>query len=134
MAVAWAMLCVGVRHAFLGMGIEMDELVAKRHELLARVQALERAVAGAKQYERLERLAVAGGYVKPVAGQVVVAGEGTGPGLVGRLTGWFRGGSATLYEEPAEIRTRSEVVSREPSPKWLKKNLARRAGKGTRRR
>jgi hypothetical protein len=137
-AVAWAMLCVGVRHIALGMGIEMERLVTSRHELVAHVQSLEMEVAGAKQYERLERLAVAGGYEKPSAAQVVVAGEGneSGGGLVGRLTGWFRGGAATAYEEPASIRNRSEVVSRSPSAKWLKnkKNKSRKAPKGTRKR
>jgi hypothetical protein len=134
-AVAWAMVCVGVRHVALGMGLEMEELVAKRHELLSRVQALETAVAGARQYEKLERMAVAGGYVKPGPGQVVVAGSGAETGLLGRLSGWFGGDSTTSYEGTADIRTRDQVVSKSPSPKWKKKTpRGGRGGKAARRR
>lgn len=108
--VAWGLLCVGVRHASLQLGTEMRELIADRNLELARVQALERSVAGARDFESMERRAAAAGFIRPPAGRVVIVPETAAPGLLAR---WFGppAAHAEAAAEPLPIRPREEVVT-----------------------
>lgn len=113
--VAWGLLCVGVRHIALSAGMEMQELVVRRHEVVTLVQALERDVAEAKRLDRIEALAAARGFKNPSAAQIVIASPVAEPGLMHR---WFGGeavASAATGGAPGDdgglgIRPREEVV------------------------
>lgn len=108
--VAWGLLCVGVRHASLTLGTEMRELIAERNLELARVQALERSVAGSRGFESMERRAAAAGFIRPPAGRVVIVPADAEPGLLAR---WFGppAAHAEAAAEPLPIRPREEVVT-----------------------
>ena len=118
--VAWGLLCVGVRHAALLAGIEMEQLVVQRSEEVARVQALERASAEAQRLESIERLAAGQGFMKAPASRVVIIAPEKSEGLLAR---WFGGGSAagnaTLADgEPrVNVRPREEVMTAKKSVK-----------------
>jgi hypothetical protein len=112
--VAWGLLCVGIRHIALSAGMDMQDLVVRRHEVLTRVQALERDVAEAKRLDRIGALAAARGFMNPTAAQIVIVAPERSPGLMAR---WFGGtASAAVPARPDEdgglgIRPRDEVVT-----------------------
>jgi hypothetical protein len=110
LGVAWGLLCVGVRHVALKTGLDMQELVARRSEALARVQTLERQMADARQLERIEAVAAGLGFVKPMASQMVIVAPEPERGLLSRLFG--RVSVAASQPPPAgpDIRSRDEVT------------------------
>ncbi len=112
--VAWGLLCVGIRHMTLRTGLEMQELLAERHEQIAHVQVLEREVAEAKRLERLERLAAGLGFVKPDAAQLVIAAPEEG--LLSRLFAIPSSAASPAgeREQLLNIRSWDEVVVEQP--------------------
>ena len=112
--VAWGLLCVGVRHAALLAGVEMEQLVVQRSEEVARVQALERVSAEAKRLESIERLAAVQGFLKAAASRVVIIAPEEKENPVIR---WLRGGRAAEREALADggprvnVRPREEVMT-----------------------
>lgn len=132
--VAWGLLCVGVRHAALLAGIEMEQLVVQRSEEVARVQAMERASAEAQRLESIERLAAAQGFVKAPASRVVIIAPEKAEGL---LAHWF--GSAAQSAAVADggprvnVRPREEVMrAKKTVKKPVKKTEADAKKRGTR--
>jgi hypothetical protein len=110
--VAWGLLCVGIRHIALSAGMDMDDLVVRRHEVLTRVQALERDVAEAKRLDRIAVLAASRGFMNPTAAQIVIVPPETSPGL---MTRWFGSTAAAAAPRPEDgdglgIRPREDVV------------------------
>lgn len=108
--VVWGLVCVGVRHWSLILGHEMRDLMAERNLEIARVQALERSVAGSRGFESMERRAAAAGFIRPPAGRVVVVPADGEPGLLAR---WFGppAARAEAAAEPLPIRPREDVVA-----------------------
>lgn len=108
--VVWGLVCVGVRHWSLILGHEMRDLMAERNLEIARVQALERSVAGSRGFESMERRAAAAGFIRPPAGRVVVVPADATPGMLAR---WFGPPTARAEAaaEPLPIRPREEVVA-----------------------
>lgn len=111
--VAWGLLCVGVRHAALLAGMEMQELVARRSIEVARVQALERQAAEARRLESIERLAATQGFLKAPAGRVVIVAPEKKEGLLARWFGLSGGDASDASEEMrVSVRPREEVMTR----------------------
>jgi len=111
--VAWGLLCVGIRHIALSAGMEMQDLVVRRHELLTRVQALERDVAEARRLDRIEVLAAGRGFMNPTAAQIVIAPPPESPGLMSRWFGSTPAAASTpaaVSDDTLGIRPREEVV------------------------
>jgi hypothetical protein len=108
--VAWGLLCVGVRHAALMAGMEMQQLVAQRSVEVAKVQKAERAAAAARRLESIERLAAAQGFLKAPAGRIVVVAPERSDGVLAR---WFGGERAAAEEAAAADATRVTVRPRE---------------------
>ncbi len=113
--VAWGLLCVGIRLIALKAGHSVDDLVAERHALLARVQDLEREVADARRFEHLEARAGALGFVKPGPQRILIVPPENEEGLLSHL---FRGNEAVAArrtdaqdeEELLRVRPREEVI------------------------
>ncbi len=134
--VAWGLLCVGVRHAALLAGIEMEQLMVQRSEEVARVQALERVSAEAKRLESVERLAAGQGFIKAPASSIVIVAPEKTESLLER---WFGIGRAAEVEAAADggprvsVRSREEVVTtKKPAKKPGKKAPAGQQKRGTR--
>lgn len=108
--VAWGLLCVGVRHAALRAGMEMEDLVARRQAALDRLQGLEREAGTARRLERVEARAVSAGFVTPSSRQLVIApAEPAGPAWAS----WWPASTAASASAPGEefkIRPREDVV------------------------
>ena len=107
--VAWGLLCVGIRHMSLNVGLDIQDIVGRRSETIARVQSLERQVADARTLERIEEVAAGFGFVKPAPSWVIIVPPEVERGLLSRLFG-----RTTVAAVPApaapEIRSREEVM------------------------
>lgn len=87
LGVAWLMLCVWVRLQALEAGKYMTRELARHNELLARVQAGERALTEVSQLENMEKRAASLGFVKMGAGSLIIVPPETGGGFLSRLLG-----------------------------------------------
>jgi len=111
LSVAWLMLCVWVRLQALDAGRYMNQELARHNELLARVQADDRALAEVRQLENMEKQAAAMGFKKMAAGSLLIVPPETGGGFLSRLMGGDKRAS----------REEAEPVSEKPSVKPTKK-------------
>ena len=87
LSISWLMLCVWVRLQALDAGRYMNQELSQHNELLARVQADERALAEVRQLENMEKHASAMGFVKMAAGSLIIVPPETGGGFLSRLLG-----------------------------------------------
>lgn len=128
--VAWGLLCVGVRHAALLAGMEMQELVARRSIEVARVQALERQVAEARRLESIERLAATRGFLKAPSGRIVIVAPAEKEGFLSRWFGSSGGDGADASESMrVSVRPREEVMTDKAPAKKAGRKSRKRAGK-----
>jgi len=111
LSVAWLMFCAWVRLQALEAGRAMNQELAHHNELLARVQADERALAEVSQLENMEKRAASLGYIKIGAGSLIIVPPETGGGFLSRLLG---GDKEASREEavPAPAQTAVKPVKK----------------------
>lgn len=117
LGVVWGMLCVWVRLQALEAGRMMSQDLARHNELLARVQADDRALAEVRQLENMEKRATALGFVKLGTGSLVIVPPETGGGFLSRLLGAKEQGSREGAEPaPAGESAKPAKRPRRPAP------------------
>jgi hypothetical protein len=85
--VSFGLVCVGVRVRAMDMGGKMTALIARRNELIGRVQTAQAALSEVRQYEQMEKRASSLGFVKLGQQQIVMVPQREGVGLLARLFG-----------------------------------------------
>jgi hypothetical protein len=120
------MLWVWVRLEALDAGRYMNQELAQHNELLARVQADERALAEVRQLENMEKHAASMGFTKLSAGSLVIVPPETGGGFLSRLLG----GDKQASREEAEAAPAQPQESAKPARKPKKFPPARTKGRG----
>lgn len=112
LSVAWLMLCVWVRLEALDSGRYMNQELARHNELLARVQADERALTEVRQLENMEKHAALMGFSKMSAGSLIIVPPESGGGFLSRILGGDKQASREEVEPQTEPGAASVKKSR----------------------
>ena len=113
LGVVWLMFCSWVRLQSFEDGRCMNQELARHNELLARVQADERALIEVRQLESMEKRAAMLGFTKMGAGSLIIVPPETGGGFISRLLGGDKQASREEVEPtPAPARDAVKTVKK----------------------